>query len=294
MHPARAVDIALQVLEGLAHAHHHGLVHRDLKPENMFITRDYRDREVVKLVDFGIAKILDASDQERLTRTGFVFGTPSFMSPEQALGNPVDERTDLYATGLVLYQLLAGRRPFVANERAELMRMQIMEPPPPLPHTVPAELVAIVMRLLEKQPALRFAHALDVAGELARIRPWLDHATTAPAPEGHSQIDTGAMTAAFDIEDEEETRVRRPSALRGPMLSFADGRASIDPGQSTSAPAPPRDSMQGPARSSAAHSLSASATSAGARDARVVKIIVGVFILLWVVAGGLLAWTRFF
>jgi serine/threonine protein kinase len=330
MRPARVVDIALQVLEGLAHAHHQGLVHRDLKPENIFITQNYRGQEVVKLVDFGIAKILDASDQERLTRTGFVFGTPSFMSPEQALGNPVDERTDLYAVGLVLYQLLAGQRPFVSTERAELMRMQIMVPPPPLPGTIPPELSAVVMKLLQKQPDERFPNALAVVEQLTHIRPRIEHAPVAPNP-GMSQVDTGAMTAAFDEFDDEDapTRVRTgkdpvPEPAKAPMMSWADGRVStLHPASSQSAPPPgssgsyvaPQHAAP-PASSSSSHpSASVAGTSAHAgpqptyrpqdlsgphapvpaprREGGVIKFIVAACVLVWLGIGAWFALTMF-
>jgi serine/threonine protein kinase len=171
--PAEAIDIALQILDGLEHAHAHGVVHRDLKPENVLLTADHRGRRRIKLVDFGIAKLLEGDDvEQKLTRTGMLFGTPRYMSPEQAGGGKVDARTDLYAVGLLLYEMLAGHPPFEADDVATLMRMHVLVPPPPLPATVPPELVAVVMRLLAKTRADRFATAADtsIALDLARTK----------------------------------------------------------------------------------------------------------------------------
>src|SRR5690606_38064482 len=110
--PLRAVELEIQILRGLEHAHDKGVIHRDLKPENVFVTKDHDDEETLKLVDFGIAKILDEEDDDDedgsqpLTRMGLVFGTPQYMSPEQATGSTIDKRTDIYSAGVMLYQML--------------------------------------------------------------------------------------------------------------------------------------------------------------------------------------------
>jgi len=180
--PDRAVATIEQVLHGLEHAHHVGIVHRDLKPENIFVTRDFRGEEVIKIVDFGIAKLLDEQGSEKLTRQGVVFGTPRYMSPEQAAGGKIDERTDLYAVGLILYELLAGRPPFEADDAAQLLRMHIMAPPPPLPASVPEPLAKIVEKLLEKSKSDRFASAREVLDALSQLRGLLANAAVAAAP----------------------------------------------------------------------------------------------------------------
>ena len=164
---AAAIETATQILAGLEHAHHFGIVHRDLKPENVFMTTDYRGQELVKLVDFGIAKLIDEQGVEKLTRQGVVFGTPRYMSPEQAAGGKLDERTDLYAAGLILYEMLAGHPPFDADDAATLLRMQIMAPPPALPSSVPAALGEVVAKLLEKSKTDRYANAREVIDALA-------------------------------------------------------------------------------------------------------------------------------
>jgi serine/threonine protein kinase len=179
--PQAMIATAKQMLAGLEHAHHFGIVHRDLKPENVYITKDYRGEEVVKLVDFGIAKLLDEQGVEKLTRQGVVFGTPRYMSPEQAAGGKIDERTDLYAAGLIFYEMLAGRGPFDTEDTAQLLRMQIMAPPPPLPESVPAPLTKVVEKLLEKSKADRYANARDVIAALDEVLAGLN-AVPVPVP----------------------------------------------------------------------------------------------------------------
>lgn len=169
--PARAVDLILQILRGLEHAHGQGVVHRDLKPQNIFVTRDHEGREVLKLVDFGIAKIVGGDGaHDQMTRAGMVFGTPQYMSPEQALGLEIDARADLYAAGVLLYQIVTGRLPFNGDDPVALIRMQVSTEPPPLPPTVPQELAAIIMRLLAKQKEQRFPDARTVRIALERYR----------------------------------------------------------------------------------------------------------------------------
>jgi pimeloyl-ACP methyl ester carboxylesterase len=159
---AEAVDCALQVTAGLAHAHAAGVVHRDIKPANLIVTAGGR----VKVLDFGIAKILDMS----LTGTGEVLGTPAYMSPEQASGETVDHRTDLWALGVVLYEMLAGRPPFSGNTRKALfVAIQSCEPTglTTFRPDLPPELEAVIERLLEKDRTARFSDAHEAAAALA-------------------------------------------------------------------------------------------------------------------------------
>ena len=171
LEPLRACELILQILRGLEHAHGQGVVHRDLKPQNIFVTRDHEGREVLKLVDFGIAKIIGGDGaNDQMTRAGMVFGTPQYMSPEQALGLEIDARADLYATGVLLYQIVTGKLPFNGDDPVALIRMQVSTEPPPLPPTVPQELAAIIMRLLAKQKEQRFPDARTVRIALERYR----------------------------------------------------------------------------------------------------------------------------
>jgi serine/threonine protein kinase/Tol biopolymer transport system component len=162
---AEALDIAWQVTQGLAKAHRHGIVHRDIKPANLMLTPD----GVVKIVDFGLAKLADASGP----RTGSAGGTVAYVSPEQARGDPVDLRTDLWSLGVVLYEMTAGRRPFRGdNEQAVLYAVLRDEPPPleGLRPDAPPELVRIVRRLLTKDRELRYPTAEGAAADLRALR----------------------------------------------------------------------------------------------------------------------------
>jgi serine/threonine protein kinase len=166
--PGRAVTLTKQLLSGLHHAHQFGLVHRDLKPENILLARTSQG-EQVKIIDFGLVKmigdVLGPAECERLTRTGMVFGTPDYMSPEQILADPVDGRSDLYAIGIVLFELLTGRRPFEFEEVSDLWRAHVSKDPPSLASIDPnlgkyPDLESIVQTLLAKRPDERFGSAL--------------------------------------------------------------------------------------------------------------------------------------
>ncbi len=163
----RALVIARQVLEALAHAHAQGIVHRDLKPENIMLAtvgEGERAYERAKLLDFGLVKLLGDSD-DRLTRTGVVSGTPAYIAPEQALGRPVDERADLYALGVIVFEMLTGWQPFRSPDPTTLMRMHAAAPVPSLASAAPggpfctAQMELLVGRALAKQPGLRWANA---------------------------------------------------------------------------------------------------------------------------------------
>jgi hypothetical protein len=145
------------LLEAIAHAHSREIVHRDLKPENIFVCRTPEGSRSLKLVDFGIAKMVQPEGAAPLTQLGMVFGTPLYMSPEQATGLAVDARTDLYSVGIILYELLSGHVPFNSPEMMEILRMQVKDAPAPLP--VPTEVSELLDRLLAKDPDDRFPHA---------------------------------------------------------------------------------------------------------------------------------------
>lgn len=161
----RAAGVTVAMLEALAHAHAQGVVHRDIKPANVMLTPDER----VKLMDFGIARLRGVARQ---TRLGFAVGTPSYMAPEQLRSEDVDGRTDLYAVGLVLYELLTGEAPFVADSDHALMHQQLTRPVPPVSARVtdvPRVLEAIIARLTAKDPARRYADADAVRGALLAV-----------------------------------------------------------------------------------------------------------------------------
>ncbi|MEZ4461975.1 MAG: protein kinase [bacterium] len=155
-----------RVLRGLGHLHAAGLVHRDLKPENIVVRQ--RDQEPV-IVDFGIATSSAAGARERLSRVVSVAGTPAYMSPEQSLGRWSDARADLYSIGCMLYEILCGRPPFVADSFVKYAAAHAYQPPPPLPARVSKPLADLVARLLAKAPEERPGYAHDVAADIERI-----------------------------------------------------------------------------------------------------------------------------
>ncbi len=168
----RAAAIAGQIAEALAAAHAADIVHRDLKPGNVMLLARESNAEFVKVLDFGLARVLgQPSSGEALTRTGAVFGTPEYMAPEQARGEVVDHRADLYALGVILYELLAGKPPFQAPELVAVLIKHLQEAPPPLPPDIPEPLARYVMSLLEKQPSQRPSDALSVVKALRKLVP---------------------------------------------------------------------------------------------------------------------------
>ncbi len=191
--PAEAIDLVRQALAGLDAAHGAGLVHRDVKLDNLFLCDpDPCGRRVVKVLDFGIAKIVAPraggapEPSPYLTEDGVLVGTPRFLSPEQAAGQPVDARADVYAAGLVLYTLLAGRGPFEhAGLLPDILRAHAAERPDPpsrhAPGPILPELDDAVMTALEKEPARRFPSAAAFAERLARIAEILVESRSAPA-----------------------------------------------------------------------------------------------------------------
>jgi predicted Ser/Thr protein kinase len=167
----RALRVAAQIAEALAHAHENKVFHRDLKPGNVVLVHRPKEPDMVKVLDFGLAKIQGHDEADTLTRAGLVFGTPEYMSPEQACGGEVDGRCDVYACGAILFEMLAGRPPFVGSGVFDTLRKQVIDPPPPFaeirPDVVVHSLVErIVLRCLEKQPENRFASAAQLARAL--------------------------------------------------------------------------------------------------------------------------------
>ena len=161
--PERTIDLARQIVAGLIEAHAQGVIHRDLKPDNVMLGRD----GLVKLLDFGIARAVGSDNATAHT----IMGTPEYMAPEQSQGKAVDQRVDIYALGLILYESLTGRRAFSGATPVEIALKQLKEKPLPprkfLPNT-PPHLEAIVMRCLEKEPTRRYVSAMEIQRALAQ------------------------------------------------------------------------------------------------------------------------------
>jgi len=172
--PGRALPIFRQTCEALAHAHENKVIHRDLKPSNIMLLKTADGHPSVKIVDFGIAKLvsdMDDSQMQALTRTGELFGSPLYMSPEQCQAKKLDSRTDIYSMGCLMYEALTGRPPFVGVNALDTLRQHLEEPPKPFPgkdkfDTFLIRLEAITMRCLAKDPEDRYQSMSELCEDL--------------------------------------------------------------------------------------------------------------------------------
>ena len=233
--PARigdAVRWILEACEGLAAAHARGVVHRDLKPSNLFLARQPDGREVVKLLDFGLAKDPDDADG-CITATGAILGSPSYMSPEHLAGRRVDVRSDIWSLGVTLYELLARALPFPGNTTPEICAAVLSSPPVPISvhrHDVPPDLDALIVWCLAKDPTKRPADVAEVAamlepfaevpGAAARVAHTLAHATD----EAPGAI--GARDAPTHLVSSVDARVRE-GASGGRAVAIGVAAAAI-------------------------------------------------------------------
>ncbi len=177
----RVISFMRQVLDALEAAHANKIIHRDLKTENIMITKDKSGEEIVKIMDFGIARLMENKDNEVYqTMAGRISGTPQYMSPEQCSGDETDERSDLYSLGIIFYELLAGELPFKAANAMGYIGLQILQPPPPFKELNPElevheELERVVMKCLEKKKEDRYQSAREILDDLEKnVLPAID------------------------------------------------------------------------------------------------------------------------
>ncbi|HET9625485.1 MAG TPA: protein kinase [Kofleriaceae bacterium] len=240
--PGRALHILAGILRGLAHIHAAKLIHRDIKPENIFLIRHGQDEDFAKILDFGIAKPMEASELDdgvKLTQAGMAFGTPIYMAPEQALGNPMDGRADLYAAAVLGYEMLCGHPPFYSDDKLEVMSMHTAKPVPPMRQRlvrggrpVPSSIERLIARGLTKKPSDRYASAEDFLAEVeSALRTPDGGVTDVVFDRPH---DTGSLPL---VGSDGEVHITGGTALAADASdSIAD---AINDALSTTEPAPP-------------------------------------------------------
>jgi serine/threonine protein kinase len=239
MSEAEVVRVALETLSALEAAHAASLVHRDLKPDNIFLTKVPGIGASVKVLDFGIAKLLDDANGARLTATGALVGTPLYMSPEQARGTTIDARSDLYSLGALLYEALTLHPPFTGATYPALILSVMTDTPRPIaelrPEITPA-LAAVITRAMDRDPSARFASATEMATALRAIAP-SDSVPTLRGAKDLAIAMAATVSSPAPVASTPPTRLSPPSALVEPVPPLAkaphgDAKAPLAPSTS--------------------------------------------------------------
>jgi serine/threonine-protein kinase len=237
--PERAIAIARQMLRALAHAHRQGMVHRDFKPGNIFLRPLPDDTDHVTILDFGLVRFVAGTaegDRAQLTNVGTMLGTPAYMAPEQAAGESTDARTDVYAAGVVIFEMLTGQKPF-SGDPGEILRHHLLSPVPRLASIgkdllETAEMDALLGRALAKEQKLRFAHAGELLDALEGVKLPVIAPGAAPRARPPTELGTMPTMHAGDLA-RAATDAARPPA-RTEAATVASGRAATH-----RTPAPP-------------------------------------------------------
>ncbi len=284
----RILPIARQLAEGLGSAHLRGIVHRDLKPDNVFLIQRGKEADFVKILDFGIAKV-SSTGQGRLTQAGSVFGTPHYMSPEQAAGTPLDQRGDIYSLGVMLYELATGRVPFDAENFVGILSQHLyQEPIPPrkaAPEAhIPEEFEAIILKCMAKKPEQRYQAMIHLRDDLWALERRLAAARLAEtgsmaALDPAASVEGTALSTELTLASMRPRRwpmiaaIVTPLAIVSGVLAFElTGRgnrslASSEPEPAAASAAPGSVAMNGEPSSGAASSAQPGAGHDNAADA---------------------------
>jgi serine/threonine protein kinase len=303
MEPAWALRLMARVLDALDYAHQRGVIHRDVKPSNILITSS----NWPVLADFGIAKLMDES--LHFTQSGMIIGTAAYLAPEQATGQPIDGRTDLYACGIILYESLTGRVPFDATTPLGVMHQHVYDPPLPprrIKPDLPESVEAVLLRALAKDPHDRYQTASELAAALERIAGQLERPRTL-SPRKHryeagarvdaaghweAAVEQGSQLVAIEPEDEDATEMSqdaRDVQAHALMLDQSQPDAAVptiaapvnDPPSMSVTPSPIQSKLTlGLTRSNAAPGLPAAAAEQPGLARRWMRIVLGTAVSL--------------
>jgi serine/threonine protein kinase/Tfp pilus assembly protein PilF len=224
LRPARALHIFIQTCDALTHAHANGVVHRDLKPSNIVLTFSGEDKNFVKIVDFGIAKLLPSAGREsmQLTQTGEVFGSPLYMSPEQCMAQKLDNRADIYSLGCVIYETLTGVPPLVGKHSVDTIQKHVNEMPRPLRYanpdiSVPDGMEPVLFKALAKDPNQRYQSMQELKEDLEKVRSGSQPGMVAPAnrPDSKRLPSQEAPREEIPADSSKSSSPPRPQATSG-------------------------------------------------------------------------------
>ncbi len=253
--PQRAVRVIMQLCHSLSEAHKKGIVHRDIKPDNIFLINLGGDNDFVKVLDFGVAKLRESSNNndKTLTKAGMIFGTPKYMSPEQARCMPLDARSDIYAVGVMMYQLLTGAVPFDAEDHVSILLMHCSEPPEPFAKRrpdlqLPPELEAVVFKAMMKDRDARYQSVDEMAAALEMIAAkfqFVANTSMLPIVSGYATSSNPAVTPLHGSYTPPPTQLNTLPNTEG--FNLADtlgpdptsmGMAAANPSGATATPTP--------------------------------------------------------
>ncbi|MGE5185125.1 MAG: protein kinase domain-containing protein [Acidobacteriota bacterium] len=220
---ARAADLARQTLAGIAHAHSLDIIHRDIKPANIMVSPKEALGDHVQILDFGLARLRESSS---LLTDGLTVGTPSYMAPEQCRGAKLDARVDLYAVGVVIYEMVTGSKPFAARDPLEIVKKHLTEPPPRLD----GPLGPVVARALAKDPADRYASAVDMAAAIVAAVPGIRAQTAPVGVPVIPDVPTLGSSALVPLDEPTDAHVGvTPDPMLDPSGTRPPAAAPLDP-----------------------------------------------------------------